>query len=246
MKYIEIITVFVFSFALFSFVVYSWDADLIISMITQNPTVGTNVTAGAQKSHSDQTKFAQFIWISPNGTIAKTSPEIETTSGGGIDYANDSYIVDEVGTWNLTVRFLKQQGQEVAINFQVFTVVATCELSLQSSSFDFGPVQPGATSGTQSITVSNSGSVSVPVTINGTGWSGTSGTFDVSKTDFKCSSPTGTSTCAVSSFTSLSSSDQSFATIQNGYGVSGDFGVTIPADQAQGSYSQTITFTSTC
>jgi hypothetical protein len=118
------------------------------------------------------------------------------------------------------------------------TIPATCGIVVDPTTIDFGSVQTGGTSSVESTDVTNRGSVPAQISIRGTNWSGTSGSFDVSYTKFgDTSSPA----------TPLLASDQIlFNSLGNGDTASAYFRMSVPYGQSAGSYSQTITFTSTC
>jgi hypothetical protein len=231
---------------LISVIAAAVDVNLIISILTPSPGVGSNVTVGAQRPHSGENKFVQFIWIAPNGTIARTSPLITATSvggGQGVEFANDSFVVDAAGTWNLTAIFLKEPSAEVGANFVTFSVTGTCTLS--ATPINFENMNPGDTSTTdQSTTLHNGGTVAATgVTIQGTDWSGSGNSMYVGQTRWSLASgqnyDTGM-TNVTSSAASLTSS------LGAGSNLPIYFKLRIPPHQAGVTYTQTITFTGSC
>jgi len=244
---LEITAVSLGFLAFISVIAAGVDASLIISILTPSPTVGTNVTAGVQKVHSAETKKAEFVWIRPPGTpgssIARNFTK-ETTNVGGTDFENDSLVVDTAGTWNLTVRYLKQSNDEVVANFKLFEVTApTCGITV-SPSIDFGPLNPGTTSAENKTTITNTGnSNTTSLTIQGTNWSSGLDSMDATQTHW--STTIGQSYGSMNDL-NLSPGESLGKNVGPSTPLDVFFKLLVPVNQPSGIYGQTITFTAGC
>ncbi len=118
---------------------------------------------------------------------------------------------------------------------------ATCTISLNSNSINFGSLIPTSSfSPTNQIQDTNSGSANANILVSGNDWTSVSGnTFQVSNTLWSSSSG-GSETAITNTITSTS------IAVPKGGSADVYFGVNIPAAQAADVYSQTITVESSC
>lgn len=126
------------------------------------------------------------------------------------------------------------------------TTLPTCDISTNPISFAFGNMIPGdASTSDQPVTITNNGaSQTTNLTVRGSQWSSGTDTFNVSQTHYDETA----SNDPYSSMTALTGSDVPLVNniLDGGNFTSVYFKLAILAGQPSGSYSQTITFTSTC
>jgi len=122
------------------------------------------------------------------------------------------------------------------------TVPASCGISLNDTAPDFGSVTAGSESSEVIIQVSNTGSVSANVTIEGTNWTdGGSNTFAVGYTKYALTSGTYASKTALTE-----SAVQHMTDLANGDSDDSFLQMSVPSGQAAATYTQTITYTTVC
>jgi len=126
------------------------------------------------------------------------------------------------------------------------TTLPTCGISINPDSISFGDMKPtDVSTSDQVIVITNNGnSQTTDLIIQGSTWSSGANSFSVSQTHYDET----VSNDPYDSMKSLTGSDDSLVNnkINSGSSTSVYFKLGIPVAQAQGSYTQTITFTSSC
>lgn len=136
-------------------------------------------------------------------------------------------------------------GMSYAVTTQgQVTISPTCGISLSAQTLNFGDMNTGDTSTSdQSTTVTNDGSVLASVSVQGNDWTdGVSNSFAVGQTHYALTGGQDYD----SGMTALTSGPVFFSSIGNGASQDGFFKLRIPLGQAAASYTQDITFTSSC
>ncbi len=119
-----------------------------------------------------------------------------------------------------------------------------CGITLSPTSISFGSVSPGSNVPTNVlVTDTNSaGNTQANVLIDGTAWTSSSSSFGVGNTEWDTTSQTTyTGTALTSSLASTGETLSASAGSNTLY-----FGLAVPASQAAGVYSQTITIENSC
>lgn len=122
------------------------------------------------------------------------------------------------------------------------TVPSSCGISLDQSTAAFGSVGTGAESSEITRTVSNTGSTTANVTIEGSAWDGSgANTFVVGQTKYALS------TGSYASKTALTGSPvQHMTDVANGGSDDSFLQMAVPSGQAADTYNQNITYTTVC
>jgi hypothetical protein len=246
----EIITVFIISFVsflfLFSVSVYSSGMSC-----TPNPTtVGTLVTCSAN-GVGEKDRLSHFVWLDASKIMQHSSPNGTCITGG----CSDQYTPGSAGLWNVSLVIDLDNSIVMSLLLNVTggttttssttttTILSTCTLSLNSSSINFGSLNPNDISNDQSLAVTSTGSVATTsFSIYGTDWDDGNGhTMIVGQTHWDTSGAVygSMNTLLVSPGSTLTNLGASSSQIFH-------FKLQIPSGQTQGSYTQTITFTAGC
>lgn len=264
MNRIEIITVFVFSFVFILFSVNFVNADKPTFSITIDSPTGGSVLNPVQVS-------GNVSAINFPGNLTQYSVRINWGDGNIIDLSQDGahlILIESGKNFNGTYRTTTDlshnytpgsytiestlchqsctgaEGSVANATVNIIVVVPTCGITA-SPNPNFGTINPGVTSGDQYTNVTNTGTVPTSsLTINGTDWVSGINVMDVTRTHWSLLSGRDYDT----QMTTLTTGEVSLEQNVNGNGgtLPVYFKLRIPPGQVQGSYSQTITFTSGC
>jgi hypothetical protein len=135
----------------------------------------------------------------------------------------------------LSVNVVAAQPVNTATPTASATVLAVCGIS--ATNVAFGSIIPGDSSETSStVSMPEGNTATTSLTVKGTAWTGGTG-MPVGQTSWKTSG----------SYAALETTESaSIGSVSFGNDLPVDFKLDVPAGQAAGSYSQTITFTASC